>query len=129
VLVSTGPVPYGEFCFVPEGEMLANFGVVCCNSATCGCNRSISGTETFKATSTAKVVEREISWNEMFELAAKVGKETGWGGPIVWGALKGDHEAIKDIEVGTVVEAHYNDETEAWEYIPVNAERLEAADV
>src|SRR3974390_1925713 len=116
VLVSTGPVPYGEFCYVPEGEILASFGAVCCNSDYCGCNRSISGTTTYKATTTAKVVERaDVSLDDLFQLAAEAGKGTGWGGPIVWRAIGRDQEAIKDIELGTIVEPHYNEESKSWE--------------
>lgn len=110
MLVSTGEVPYGEFCFVPEGEIVVSYGVVCSDKQTraaCGCAKSVSGISTHRATSTAKVAEVEMSGQELFELAAKAGKEAGWGGPHIWAAMEADRKAIAELEVGTVVQPSY----------------------
>jgi len=126
---ATATAPYGEFCYVPEGEIVASFGAVCCNAGGCGCDRSISGTTTYRATTTAKVVEREVSWDDLFQLAAKAGKETGWGGPIVWNAIQSTVEAVEELDVGTVVEPRYDDINERWKYVEVSPEQMAPTDV
>ena len=54
-----------DFCFVPEGE-LVRLGYVCNkghgnNDSTCGCDRSLSGFENKKPTTTMKVVCLDIT--------------------------------------------------------------------
>lgn len=47
-----------DFCFVPEGEVVTFPSSVCTNQKaddSCGCARSLTGTKTHKATTTAKV--------------------------------------------------------------------------
>jgi hypothetical protein len=111
--------PDTEFCFVPEGEILFNNISVCCKSDSCGCNRSLSGTTTFKATTTAKVAEVDMSDQELFELAANAGKESGWGGPTVWASFQGIRGAIEGFELGTIVRPEFDFDTEDWKYIKI----------
>lgn len=109
-----------DFSFVPEGEVLYGIIMVCCNSDTCGCDRSLAGTITAKATTSARVEEIEMSEHELFDLAAKVGGEQGWGGPLVWGSFKEIRAGIEELEPGTIVRPKFNSDAEHWEYIPDN---------
>ena len=106
-----------DFSFVPEGEILYNITVVCCNSDSCGCNRALSGTATAKAITSAKVAEVDISEAELAKLAADVGEKSGWG-EVVGTSFAAIRKAIADIEPGTIVRPKFNLDTEDWDYIP-----------
>jgi hypothetical protein len=109
-----------DFSFVPEGEILYNVVVVCCNSDSCGCNRALSGTATAKAISSARVAEVDISEAELGKLAADVGEKSGWR-DFVGTSFAAIREAIADIEPGTIVRPKFNVDAEDWEYIPEKA--------
>jgi hypothetical protein len=56
-----------DFCFVPEGELL-HFGFECDQETidgTCGCRRSMSGLDCSKATTTIKVIESDITSEDL----------------------------------------------------------------
>jgi len=113
VLVSAGmTLQSHDFCFVPEGELLRLGILVCCNSQTCGCNRSLSGTETPKATTLGRVVESDITTDDLFDLAAKLGRRDGWGGDLILASLRALITGIEDLPVGTLVRPHYTDATD-----------------
>jgi hypothetical protein len=104
---------------VPEGEVVYNVGVVCCQSDTCGCNRALSGTATAKAITSARVAEVDISEDELASLAADVGEKSGWG-ELVGNSFAAIREAIADIEPGTIVRPTFNFDAKDWEYVPEN---------
>lgn len=73
----------GDFCFVPEGELVGRYHVVCdCdqfNGSGCGCGSAFSGFTTHHGTTTAMVVERDITEEQWrAELVATL-DATGWG--------------------------------------------------
>jgi hypothetical protein len=106
-----------DFSYVPEGEILFNVAVVCCNSDSCGCNRALSGTATAKAITSAKVADVEITEAELAKLAADVGEKSGWG-EFVGNSFAAIREAIADIAPGTIVRPQFDFDTKDWEYIP-----------
>jgi hypothetical protein len=106
-----------DFSFVPEGEILYNITVVCCNSDSCGCNRALSGTATAKAITSARVAEVDISEAELSKLAADVGEKSGWG-ELVGTSFAAIREAIADIEPGTIVRPKFDFDSEDWDYVP-----------
>lgn len=113
VLVSEGnTLQADDFCFVPKGELLCCNIVVCCNSHTCGCNRCFSGTVESKGTTLGRVVEMDITDDDIFDLAAKLGRESGWGGDIILASIRALITGIEDIPVGTLVRPHYTDATD-----------------
>ena len=106
VLVSEGnTLQADDFCFVPEGELL-RLGILVC------CNRSFSGTETPKATTLGRVVESDITTDDLFDLAAKLGRRDGWGGDLILASLRALIKGIEDLPVGTLVRPHYTDATD-----------------
>lgn len=105
-----------DFCFVPEGEILHEGIVVCCNSHYCGCNRAFGGIETHKATTVAKVAEVELDRDDLFDLAGKEGRAMGWGGEVMLDRLKAAAKAAEQFPVGTVVRTNYNFDTDEWDY-------------
>lgn len=110
VLVSVNkPGRDDDFCFVPDGEIVYESAVTCSDYDKavnyCGCGRSLSGTTTPKATTTMEVREVEMDDDDFFQLAAEVGKKTGWGGRYILGGLDRMREAAEDFPVGTLVRA------------------------
>lgn len=85
VLVSTtvtqGAAP-GDFCWVPEGELVARYGVVCASErpdgAGCGCGRAFAGLTTHKATTTAMVVQLDMTEAEWRAALHQTLVDTGW---------------------------------------------------
>ena len=50
-----------DFCWTKENEIVKFPAFECSNSCTCGCDRSWVGTESSRATTTAKVIESPIT--------------------------------------------------------------------
>ncbi len=79
--VSQGAVP-GDFCWVPEGELVARYGMVCSDErpdgSGCGCGRAFGGLRTHKSTSTAMVVERDMTEAEWRAELHRTLVDTGW---------------------------------------------------
>lgn len=67
----------GDFCWTKESEIVT-FPVMCDNSCTCGCNRSMAGIESHKATTTFKVVESPIRWRDYHIALLKSLVNGGW---------------------------------------------------
>ena len=67
----------GDFCFVPEGELL-HPGMKCCNSESCGCNRALVGIDCHKATTTFKVEDLPLTKKDVLLKVAKSQKSAGW---------------------------------------------------
>jgi hypothetical protein len=85
VFVSTratqGDTP-GDFCFVPEGELVGRHHMVCdcCRyDDGCGCGRAFSGFVTRKGTTSAIVAERTISESEWRSALLLSLNAAGWG--------------------------------------------------
>ena len=55
----------GDFCFVPAGELVGRYSMVCDSEqpdgSGCGCGRAFGGFETHMGTTTAMVVQRDIT--------------------------------------------------------------------
>lgn len=116
LLTAAEPRSSSDFSFVPEGEILYNAMVVCCNSSACGCGRALSGTATPKATSIAQVSEVDIDCADLLNLAASVGQRSGWGEDAVWGSFQSIQAAIADREVGEIVRPRFEFGSEEWVY-------------
>ena len=100
VLVSTlstqGDVP-GDYSFVPDGELVGRYGVVCSGERPtghggCGCGRGFGGFTTHRATTSAMVVERDITVVQWRDAAHRMLRETGWSG------------LLTDVELGLILD-------------------------
>ena len=85
VLVSTEETQgqrSNDFCWVPEGEMV-RFGMECDTDrgnpdGGCGCSRSMSGMDCHKATTTMKVVEKDMNMADLIAAVQESLKGGGW---------------------------------------------------
>ncbi len=85
IFVSTrttqGDVP-GDFCFVPEGELVGRYTFVCDlerpDGSGCGCGQAFGGFDTHMGTTTAIVVEANITELEWRAQLFKTLCDTGW---------------------------------------------------
>lgn len=83
VLVAThetqGQKP-GDFCYVPEGEMVIVTEI--CSSgehgSSCGCERSVSGVKCLKATTTFRVEEIEGTFGDVVEIELQMLRRGKW---------------------------------------------------
>ena len=57
----------GGFTWTTEGELMM-LSAACCNAKTCGCGRSFSGFDSRKATTLARVEERDITRDDYIAL-------------------------------------------------------------
>lgn len=97
-----------DFCFAPDGEIVYEQAVTCSDferAIQCGCGRSLSGTDTPKATTTMEVREVDMSSDDLVELALRVGRATGWGARYVLHGLDRMREEAEQFPVGTLVRA------------------------
>lgn len=82
-----------DFHWVPAGELVARYGLVCAgerpDGSGCGCGRAFGGFRTHRSTTTAEVVEldmTEVEWRrELFDTL----EATGWAGAMEPGDLAG----------------------------------------
>ncbi len=69
-----------DFCFVPEGELV--YASARCSKGlvddACGCSRSLSGISCGKATTTVRVVEREMTRDDLAAAIKEAMKRGGW---------------------------------------------------
>jgi hypothetical protein len=85
IFVSTqstqGEVP-GDFCFVPEGEVVGRYAFVCDlerpDGSGCGCGRAFGGFDTHAGTTTAMVVDADLSELEWRAHLFRTLCDTGW---------------------------------------------------
>jgi hypothetical protein len=72
-----------DFSWVPEDELLTPFLSGICGGEQagdrCGCARSLVGISCFKSTTTAKVVERELTETQLARLFTESANKAGWG--------------------------------------------------
>ena len=69
-----------DFCWVPDGE-LVNFAMECDGEAvdgSCGCRRSMGGLISHKATTTIRVVEREMTTEQYVQAVYDSYVSGGW---------------------------------------------------
>ncbi|GAA3751510.1 DUF7715 family protein [Micromonospora maritima] len=99
----------GDFTWVPEGELVFP-GFVCDTDRLnpeggCGCGRALAGVESAKATTTAEVVERDLTFEQLQEIIANALLRQGWGrDDELAESIADDIEgACEDLPVGTVV--------------------------
>lgn len=119
VLVSTletqGDEP-SDFTWVPEGELVGRYGFVCGRERPdgeggCGCGRSFSGFAAHQATTTAMVVERDMSEADWRAALHDTLQRSGWADHATPEALADDIddiaeqelEELEDLPVGTVI--------------------------
>ena len=118
VLVSTletqGSVP-GDFSYVPAGELVGRYSLVCDSERPdgtgCGCGRAFGGFTTHRSTTTAMVVERDMTEADWRKALYDTLVATGWAGLMRDDALAGlvddlvehDLHKIADIPAGTVL--------------------------
>lgn len=85
IFVSTqstqGNVP-GDFCFVPEGELVGRYAFVCDlekpDGSGCGCGQAFGGLDTHVGTTTAMVVDVDMSELEWRAHLFQTLCDTGW---------------------------------------------------
>jgi hypothetical protein len=107
VLVSTlstqGDMP-GDFCFVPSGELVGRYSLVCDSEkedgSGCGCGQAFGGFSTHQGTTTAMVVERdmtELEWRaQLFQTLG----DTGWASMMDAHDLAQLVDALVDADLG-----------------------------
>ncbi len=74
----------GDYSFVPEGELVARYDVVCAKEQPdgiggCGCGRGFGGLDTHTGTTTAVVADSDMSREQWREAMHKTLVDTGWG--------------------------------------------------
>ena len=105
----------GDFSFVPDGELVGRYSLVCDlerpDGSGCGCGQAFGGFITHTGTTTAMVVERnitELDWRaQLFQTLC----DTGWGNAmsgielaeLVDSLVEHDLAAANSLPVGTVV--------------------------
>lgn len=110
-LISTGETQGdqpGDYTWVPEGELVARYGMVCDSEQPdgtgCGCGRGFAGFDTHRATTTAKVVEvdmTEIEWRASL-FATLV--DTGWADAMEPDDVAGLLDEIVELDVHGIAE-------------------------
>jgi hypothetical protein len=118
IFVSTlrtqGFVP-GDFCFVPEGELVGRYSMVCDlekpDGSGCGCGQAFAGFVTHTGTTTAMVVERDMTELEWRAQLFQTLSDTGWAAAmkaadlaeVVDDLVEHDLGAANTLPVGMVV--------------------------
>ena len=104
-----------DFCFVPEGELVGRYSVVCDlekpDGSGCGCGRAFGGFATHAGTTTAVVVETAMTEPEWRARLFETLCDTGWGSAmnaddladIVDDLIEHDLRAAGRLPVGLVV--------------------------
>lgn len=114
-----GSTQPGDFAFTQPGELLYENPVVCCSSLTCGCNRSLAGTETSKGTTVGVVAEVDLSPDELIGTAGAVSRRAGWNEDTVLISLLRIQAIAGSHPVGTRLRPWFNPDVEpggTWEY-------------
>jgi hypothetical protein len=113
-LCTQGEVP-GDFCFVPQGELVGRYSMVCdlekADGSGCGCGRAFGGFVTHAGTTTAMVVERDMSELEWRAQLFQTLCDTGWAAAshaddlaeVVDDLVEHDLGAASQLPVGQVV--------------------------
>lgn len=70
-----------DFCFATEGELVKFPGIECDRETpdgSCGCRRSLGGVESGRATTTLRVVERDLTATEVKAIFFESMRQSGW---------------------------------------------------
>lgn len=70
-----------DFCWVPEDEIVTFGGLECDGEevdGSCGCKRSLVGIASSKSTTTMKIVDLELTMNELVDMIKKSLSRSGW---------------------------------------------------
>ncbi|MFG3710963.1 hypothetical protein [Micromonospora sp. NPDC047730] len=92
----------GDFSWTNDGELVFP-GFVCDADLAdpeggCGCGRALIGVESAKGTTTAEVVEQDLTFEQLTAIVAKALTDQGWG------AEEGVAEAVADDIVGPIAD-------------------------
>lgn len=113
-LSTQGALP-GDFSFVPEGELVGRYSFVCDlekpDGSGCGCGRAFGGFVTHSGTTTAVVVDTEITELEWRARLFQTLCDAGWASAmdatdlaeVVDDLVQHDLAAAGQLPVGTVV--------------------------
>jgi hypothetical protein len=105
----------GDFCFVPAGELVGRYSMVCDDEkrdgSECGCGRAFGGFDTHMGTTTAMVVQRDMTELEWRAELYKTLCDTGWAdsmqaidvAELVDELVAHDLDAAAELPVGLVV--------------------------
>ena len=108
-----------DFNFTQPGELLYENPLVCCSSLTCGCNRSLAGAESSKATTVGVVAEVDLPPEALVETAERVSQRAGWDEDTVLVSLLRIQAIAGSHPVGTLLRPWFNPDVApggAWEY-------------
>ena len=118
VLVSTSETQgdmAGDFTWVPDGELVARYGIVCQDERPdgggCGCGRAFAGLTTHKATTSAMVIEVDMTETTWRAAVHTTLFDTGWAthmasdelADVIDAMAAADLHALEDLPAGTVV--------------------------
>jgi hypothetical protein len=67
----------GDYCWTVEGEMVRLPGLTCADPG-CGCNKGWAGLSSSRATTTCKVVERDLDASELLATFTDAFAREGW---------------------------------------------------
>jgi len=95
---------HGDFCWVPEGELVARYQMVCDSErpdgSGCGCGRSFAGFVTHKGTTTAMVVESNLTEDEWRAALHQTLVDTGWAEWMPADDLAGLIDEVTEFDLG-----------------------------
>jgi len=105
----------GDFSWVPDGELVARYGIVCADERPdgggCGCGRAYAGLTTHRATTSALVSERDMTETDWRAAVHTTLYDTGWAvhmastelADLIDAMAARDLHALGELAVGTVV--------------------------
>jgi hypothetical protein len=114
----------GDFCWGVEGE-IAVPGLVCASPADCGCDRSLCGINSHRASTTVMVRDLDLSLDDL--IVGNIGslEAGGWAellppdGLDEWARdqIIESVEAAGNFPVGMVLRPFYNQDVDEWWYV------------
>lgn len=105
-----------DFCWLPDGEIVCEPLIICCNSQYCGCSRSFTGTSTLKATTTAQVVDLPLNDDDIAELIGTMGERSGFGNSVAECVI-GTLTAASELPLGALIRGEYDFDSQEWVYL------------
>lgn len=117
VLISTtqsqGERP-GDFSWVPDGELVARYGLVCASEhpdgSGCGCGRAFGGFDTHRSTTSAMVVTSDLTEQQWRARLHQTLADTGWASMdpddlagLIDELVEFDLGAARDLPAGSII--------------------------
>ncbi len=94
----------GDFCWVPDGELVARYGFVCDSERPgypgCGCGRAFGGFTTHKSTTSAMVVASDLTEAEWRARLHQTLLDTGWATAMLADDLAGFIDELVAFDLG-----------------------------